>query len=190
MTAPMSFNKGAIVWFTGLPCSGKTTIGRFLLEKLAAGGFRAELLDADLLRASIGRGLGYKKEDREENVRRIAFVAGLLAKHDVIVLVAAISPYRWLRDQLRAVTPGWVEVYVDAPLSVCAERDVKGLYLKARLGELPHFTGIDDPYEPPPDPCVVCRTDRETVEESAGRVWEWLRKGKYISVDPRGTYES
>jgi len=167
---------GATVWFTGLPCSGKTTIGNYLLKNLGDLGHRVELLDGDLLRHTISSGLGYSRDDREENIRRIAFIAGLLSKHGVITLVATISPYRSIRDKVREGIPNFIEVYVNAPLAVCEKRDVKGLYLKARNGELLHFTGISDPYEPPLNPEVVCYSDRETVEESVRKICEWLKR--------------
>jgi adenylyl-sulfate kinase len=139
-------------------------------ERLWARGHRVELLDGDEVRRHLSRGLGFSKEDRNENVRRIGFVAEMLARHGVIAIVSAISPYREARDELRSSSSNFLEVYVNASLKVCEERDVKGLYRKARSGELPRFTGIDDPYEPPLFPEVECRTDRETIAESAEKI--------------------
>jgi adenylyl-sulfate kinase len=155
---------------TGLSSAGKTTLSRAVYDRLWARGHRVELLDGDKVRQNLSRGLGFSKEDRNENVRRIGFVAELLARHDVIVVVAAISPYREARDELRSRCSNFLEVYVNASLKVCEERDVKGLYRKARSGEIPCFTGIDDPYEPPLSPDVECRTDRETIAESAEKI--------------------
>ncbi len=142
---------------------------------LAKAGLEVEVLDGDLVRSSLCRDLGYSREDREENIRRIGFVAGLLARHRVIVLVSAIAPYRAIREEVRRKLQSFVEVYVDAPLRVCESRDVKGHYRKARQGELKNFTGVDSPYEPPLQAEVECRTDLETVEESSAKVLEFLR---------------
>jgi adenylyl-sulfate kinase len=162
-----------MVWFTGLSSAGKTTLGRAVCEHLRREGRRVELLDGDEVRRHLGRGLGFSKEDRDENIRRIGYVGALLARHGVIVLVSAISPYRAIRDEVRAAAGRFIEVWVNAPLEVCERRDVKGLYRKARAGEILGFTGIDDPYEPPLRPEVECRTDRESLAESAEKV---LRK--------------
>ena len=161
---------GLTVWLTGLSSAGKTTLSRAVYERLWARGHRVELLDGDEVRRHLSRGLGFSKEDRNENVRRIGFVAEMLARHGVIAIVSAISPYREARDELRSRSSNFLEVYVNASLKVCEERDVKGLYRKARSGELPRFTGIDDPYEPPLFPEVECRTDRETIAESAEKI--------------------
>jgi adenylyl-sulfate kinase len=165
---------GLVVWFTGLSGSGKTTLNHAIYERLCAKGYRAESLDGDALRRNLCRDLGFSRSDRDENIRRIGFVAGLLARNGVIVLASAISPYRAIRDELRSQIRGFVEVWVNAPLEVCERRDVKGLYRKARAGQLPGFTGIDDPYEPPLSPEVECRTDRETVADSAEKVLRYL----------------
>jgi len=163
-------HRGLTVWFTGLSASGKTTLCRAVHERLAARGCRLELLDGDTVRKHLSKGLGFSREDRDENIRRIGFVAGLLTRNGVIALAAAISPYRAVRDEVRASIGDFVEVYVNAPLEVCEGRDPKGLYRKARAGQLPAFTGIDDPYEPPLNPEVECRTDRETLEECIAKV--------------------
>jgi bifunctional enzyme CysN/CysC len=163
-------HRGLTVWFTGLSASGKTTLCRAVYERLAARGCRLELLDGDTVRKHLSKGLGFSREDRNENIRRIGFVAGLLTRNGVIALAAAISPYRAVRDEVRASIGDFVEVYVNAPLEVCESRDPKGLYRQARAGRLPAFTGIDDPYEPPLRPEVECRTDRETLEECTAKV--------------------
>jgi bifunctional enzyme CysN/CysC len=163
-------HRGLTVWFTGLSASGKSTLCRAVYERLAARGCRLELLDGDTVRKHLSKGLGFSREDRDENIRRIGFVAGLLTRNGVIALAAAISPYRAVRDEVRASIGDFVEVYVNAPLEVCEGRDPKGLYRKARAGQLPAFTGIDDPYEPPLKPEVECLTDRETLEECIAKV--------------------
>jgi bifunctional enzyme CysN/CysC len=163
-------HRGLTVWFTGLSASGKTTLCRAVHERLAARGCRLELLDGDTVRKHLSKGLGFSREDRNENIRRIGFVAGLLTRNGVIALAAAISPYRAVRDEVRASIGDFVEVYVNAPLEVCEARDPKGLYRQARAGQLPAFTGIDDPYEPPFEPEVECRTDRESLEECIAKV--------------------
>src|SRR5690349_1630599 len=138
---------GLTVWLTGLSSAGKTTICRLVFDKLASNGHRVEWLDGDVVRQHLSKGLGFSKEDRDENIRRIGFVAELLTRNGVIVLVSAISPYRAVRDEMRKRIGHFLEVYVNAPLATCERRDVKGLYRRARAGELQHFTGLDDPYE-------------------------------------------
>ncbi len=175
-----SNDRGVAVWFTGLSAAGKTTLSQLVEQELRGRGYRVEVLDGDMVRQNLTRGLGFSKADRDENIRRIGFVAHLLARNGVIVLVAAISPYREIRDEVRQRIGDFVEVYVNAPLEVCEQRDTKGLYRKARAGELKGFTGIDDPYEPPLKPEVECHTDREQVAESAGKVLRALRESGYI----------
>jgi len=165
---------GVAVWFTGLSSAGKTTIGHAVYERLWAMGYKVESLDGDVVRRHLSKDLGFTEEDRNENVRRIGFVADLLAKNGVVVLVSASSPYRAIRNELRAKIGSFIEVFVNAPLEVCEQRDVKGLYSKARAGMLSRFTGITDPYEPPLQPEIECRTDRETLAESAAKVLEYL----------------
>ena len=165
---------GLTLWFTGLSGAGKTTLNRAVYERLAQRGLPVESLDGDEVRRYLGRGLGFSKEDRDENIRRIGYVAGLLTKHGVLVLVSAISPYEAVRDEVRESIGEFAEVYVNAPVEVCEQRDVKGLYRKARNGELRGFTGIDDPYEAPQHPEVECRTDLETVEESVEKIIQYL----------------
>jgi len=170
MTKTRACPQGLTVWLTGLSSAGKTTISRSVFKALQARGQRVEWLDGDAMRLRLCAGLGFSKKDRDENVRRIGFVAELLTRHGVIVLVSAISPYRALRDEMRRRIGNFVEVYVHAPLEVCEQRDVKGIYLQARARQLQHVTGVDDPYEPPLAPEVVCPTYCEKPEDSAARV--------------------
>jgi adenylylsulfate kinase len=163
-------HKGFTIWFTGLSGSGKSTIAEIVLRKLRERGYKIELLDGDVVRTNLSKGLGFSKEDRDTNIRRIAFVAHLLARNNVGAITAAISPYRAIRDEARDMIGNFVEVFVDTPIEVCEERDVKGLYAKARAGELKMFTGIDDPYEAPLRPEVVCLTTDETPDQCADRV--------------------
>jgi adenylyl-sulfate kinase len=161
---------GLTIWFTGLSSAGKTTISQAVFERLRAEGHRVEWLDGDIMRQHLSKGLGFAKEDRDENVRRIGFVAELLTRHGVIVLVSAISPYRAVRDEMRSRIGNFMEVYVNAPLEVCRERDLKGIYRRSQSGELKHVSGVDDPYEPPLSPELVCDTSRETATESIAKV--------------------
>ncbi len=169
---------GLTVWFTGLSSAGKSTICQALYEKLWARGYKVEWLDGDVVRQHLSKDLGFSKQDRDENIRRIGFVAELLTRNGVVVLVSAISPYGSVRNEVRRRIGKFLEVYVNAPLAVCEQRDVKGLYRRARTGELHHFTGVDDPYEPPAAPEVECRTDLETLAESTAKVLDavdrWL----------------
>ncbi|MDX2229799.1 MAG: adenylyl-sulfate kinase [Leptolyngbyaceae cyanobacterium bins.349] len=163
---------GLTVWFTGLSGAGKTTISQHVYESLYTSGYKVELLDGDLVRQTLTKGLGFSQADREENIRRIGFVAHLLTRNDVIVLVSAISPYRAVRDQVRQQIGAFIEVYVNAPLEVCEQRDVKGLYQRARAGEIKQFTGIDDPYEAPMNPEVICYTQVEAIDQSVTKVMQ------------------
>ncbi|MGD1855849.1 MAG: adenylyl-sulfate kinase [Leptolyngbyaceae cyanobacterium] len=174
-------HRGVTVWFTGLSGSGKTTISQALEKKLRAAGAKLEVLDGDIVRTNLTKGLGFSKEDRDENVRRIGFVSHLLTRNGVIVLVSAISPYRAVRDQVRERVGDFVEVYANTPVEVCEERDVKGLYKKARSGEIKNFTGISDPYEEPLNPEVDCRTAEESLEESVNKVMSKLEELGYLS---------
>ena len=167
---PAAQREGRVVWFTGLSGAGKTTVASALARELEARGERIELLDGDAVRENLSKGLGFSKQDRDTNVRRIAFVAGLLAKHGVTVLVSAISPYRDTRDEVLRSLPNALEVFVDAPLEVVTRRDVKGLYEKALRGEIAHFTGVSDPYEAPLAPDVHLRTDEISVQEGVQRL--------------------
>lgn len=158
------------VWLTGLSSAGKSTIAEAVCDELRARGLPVEFLDGDVVRQNLSHGLGFSKEDRDENIRRIGFVAEFLSRHGVIVVVAAISPYRAVRDEIRAGIGTFVEVWVNAPLAVVEERDRKGIYRRCRSGELHGVTGLDDPYEPPLAPEVECHTDREILEESVVKV--------------------
>lgn len=172
--------RGVTVWFTGLSGAGKTTITQAIEKKLRENDYPVEVLDGDIVRENLTKGLGFSKADRDENIRRIGFVANLLTRHGVIVLVSAISPYREIREEVKARIGDFVEVFVNAPLAVCEDRDVKGLYKKARSGEIKTFTGISDPYEPPLNPEVECRTDLETLDESVKKVWQTLEEMGYL----------
>jgi adenylyl-sulfate kinase len=168
-------DKGFTLWFTGLSGAGKSTISEVIASRLRTEGLRTELLDGDIVRTNLSQGLGFSKEDRDINVRRIGFVCELLSRNGVAAVVAAISPYRDVREELRARIPNFFEVFVDCPLEVLSARDVKGLYKKAMAGEIAQFTGVSDPYEPPVNPDLLIRSDRESVEESVERVWAMLK---------------
>jgi bifunctional enzyme CysN/CysC len=168
--AQPSATSGLVVWFTGLSGAGKSTICKSACIELLALGFRVEVLDADEVRKGLCSDLGFTKEDRVENVRRLGFVAQLLAQHGVIVLVAAISPYRSVREELRTVVSNFIEVFVNARLAVCEQRDPKGLYKRARNKEIKNFTGIDDPYEAPLAAEVECSTEFESITASTSKV--------------------
>ena len=172
--------RGVTIWFTGLSGAGKTTISRAVAEALRSQGHQLEILDGDVVRQNLTKGLGFSKEDRDENIRRIGFVSHLLTRNGVIVLVSAISPYREIREEVRQRIGDFVEVYVNAPLAVCEGRDVKGLYQRARAGEIKGFTGIDDPYEQPLNPEIECRTDLEELEESVAKVFQKLEEFGYL----------
>jgi adenylylsulfate kinase len=161
---------GLTVWFTGLSGAGKTTISQQVGKSLIDRGYRVEYLDGDAVRQTLSKGLGFSKEDRDENIRRIGFVANLLTRNNVVVLVSVISPYQEIRQEMRDYIGRFWEVYVCAPLAICQERDVKGLYYKVQTGEIANFTGITAAYEPPLNAETVCYTDAETVEESVTKV--------------------
>ena len=161
--------------------AGKTTISGAIAQILKEKQCKLEILDGDIVRENLTKGLGFSKADRDENIRRIGFVAHLLTRNGVIVLVSAISPYREIREEVREKIGDFVEVYVNAPLTVCEDRDVKGLYKKARAGEIKGFTGIDDPYEPPTNPEIECNTDQEDLSESITKVMQKLAELGYIS---------
>jgi adenylyl-sulfate kinase len=166
----MNNDTGFVLWLTGLSGAGKSTIAGALAPRLLERGHRVEVLDGDEVRTNLCQELGFSHEDRDTNIARIGYVAGKLAKHGVVVVVAAISPYQEARDRVRAAVSNFVEVHVAAPVATCAERDVKGLYAKALAGVIPNFTGISDPYEAPLEPEVVLHTEHETVDESADKV--------------------
>jgi adenylylsulfate kinase len=171
----MTNDTGFVLWLTGLSGAGKSTVAAKLAPALAERGHRVELLDGDEVRTNLCQGLGFSRADRDTNIARIGYVAGKLAKHGVAVLVAAISPYRQARDQVRAQVDNFVEVHVAAPVQTCAERDPKGLYAKALSGQIKNFTGVSDPYEPPLAPEIVLHTEAESVDESVHQVLTWLQ---------------
>jgi adenylylsulfate kinase len=174
-------SKGVTIWLTGLPCSGKTTIANSLSKILKEKGYKVEVLDGDVIREYISKGLGFSREDRFENIRRVSFVAKLLTRNDVITIVAVISPYREMRKMAREmIGENFIEVFVNAPLEVCEKRDVKGMYKKAREGLIKNFTGIDDPYEPPENPDIEIRTDILTVPECVAKILNFLKEKGYV----------
>ena len=173
----MAGEEGFTLWFTGLSGAGKTTISELVVEELQSRGSAIEVLDGDVVRQNLSKGLGFSKEDRDTNIRRVAFVADLLSRNGVPVITAAISPYREIRDEAREMMDGrFIEAYVKASVEECERRDVKGLYAKARSGEIKEFTGVSDPYEPPENPEVVLETEEESPEESAQRIIEYLEE--------------
>ncbi len=178
-------SKGFTLWFTGLSGAGKSTLSVPVAERLREIGKRVEILDGDVVRTNLSKGLGFSKEDRDTNIRRIGFVANLLSRNGLVAITAAISPYRAIRDEVRKLVTGdgggFVEVFVKCPIPVLAERDVKGLYKKALAGEIKNFTGIDDPYEEPVAPEVTVHSDRDTVEEGIARIMRRLEELGYLN---------
>jgi adenylyl-sulfate kinase len=178
-------SRGFTIWFTGLPCSGKSTLARKLARKLLRRGRRVEVLDGDLVRQSLSYGLGFNREDRDRNIQRVAFVANLLARNGVVVIVAVVSPYRAARDEARRSLQRFFEVHVDCPVSECERRDVKGMYKRARAGDLHGFTGVDDPYEVPLAPELTVATNLQSSDESAACVESALVESQLLSAsDP------
>lgn len=167
-------HKGFTLWFTGMSGAGKSTISEKIFARLKDAGAKVELLDGDVVRTHLSKGLGFSKEDRDTNIRRIGFVCELLTRNGVIAIVAAISPYKEVRDEVRSRIGNFVEVCVQCPIEVLAQRDVKGLYKKALAGEIPEFTGVSDPYEPPDNPEVTVDSSQETVDASVEKVWKRL----------------
>jgi adenylylsulfate kinase len=177
----MADDKGFTLWFTGLSGAGKTTVSHLVETELRDRGSRVEVLDGDVVRENLSKGLGFSKEDRDTNIRRIAFVADLLSRNGVPVITAAISPYRELRDEARQLMGDrFIEVFVKASVEVCAERDVKGLYEKAFKGEIKEFTGVSDPYEPPLNPELTLDTEHQSPEESAAAIVSLLEERQLI----------
>ena len=175
--------EGFTLWFTGLPCSGKTTIADKVAEVLRARGLRVERLDGDVVRKGLTRDLGFSKEDRDINIERVTFVAKLLSRNGVATLVSFVSPYRKARDKARQECTNFVEIYVKAPVEVCEQRDVKGMYKKAKMGIIKDFTGVDDPYEEPLNPELVLETDKLSVEECVNKVIEKLLELGYLEKE-------
>jgi adenylylsulfate kinase len=177
----MGVQKGFTVWFTGLPCSGKTTIADRVAEVLRNNGHRVERLDGDIVRQGLTSDLGFTKEDRDENIKRVTFVSKLLTRNGVMVLATFVSPYRERRKKTREEIGDFIEVYTRCPIEVCIERDVKGMFKKALSGEIINFTGIDDPYEEPENPELILDTDKESIDESIQKVLLKLKELGYVS---------
>ena len=177
-------DEGFCLWFTGLSGAGKSTIAEVVVDELRRRGQRVELLDGDEVRENLSKGLGFSKEDRDTNIRRIGWVAAVLARNGVVAITAAISPYRDIRDEVRGQIDNFVEVFVDTPIALCEERDTKGLYAKARSGEIPQFTGVSDPYEPPLAPEVRVVTHDRDVAASAAQVLSYLEEAGLVRAGP------
>jgi adenylylsulfate kinase len=179
----MANNTGFTIWFTGLSGSGKSTLSDIIEQRLKEHGRNVEVLDGDIVRTHLSKGLGFSREDRDTNIKRIAFVCGLLTRNGVVCISAAIAPYSEAREWARKEIGSFVEVYVKCPLSVCRERDVKGLYKLVDEGKIKNFTGVDDPYEEPEHPDLVIETDKETIEESVARIFAKLEELGYLEAD-------
>lgn len=186
----MSPQNGFTLWLTGLSGAGKTSIAQALEARLQAQGRYVERLDGDTVRQGLTRDLGFSKEDRDKNIERVTYVAKLLSRNGVAVLCAFISPYRAARDLARSETTQFIEVHVHAPLEVCIQRDVKGLYAKALSGELKQFTGVDDPYEAPLSPEIVLETHKQTLDESVAQVWAYLQARGLVAGNSEDTSNS
>jgi adenylyl-sulfate kinase len=169
-------HKGFTLWFTGMSGAGKSTVSERVVERLRTAGAKVELLDGDIVRTHLSKGLGFSREDRDINIRRIGFVCELLSRNGVIAVVAAISPYRAVREEVRSRIANFVEVYVHCPIEVLAERDVKGLYKKALAGEIANFTGVSDPYEPPANPEITIDSSTEQIDDSVEKVFDKLQE--------------
>ena len=176
-------NKGFTIWFTGLSGAGKSTLSEIIEERLRARGRSVEVLDGDIVRTHLSKGLGFSREDRDTNIKRIAFVCGLLTRNGVICISAAIAPYAEAREWARKEIGNFVEIYVKCPIEVCRQRDVKGLYKLVDEGKIKGFTGVDDPYEEPEHPELVIETDKETIEESVSRIFTKLTELGYLEAD-------
>lgn len=178
---------GFTIWFTGLSGAGKSTLSEVIEKRLRARGCKVEVLDGDIVRTHLSKGLGFSREDRDTNIKRIAFVCSLLTRNGVICISAAISPYREAREWARREIGNFVEVYVKCPIEVCRQRDVKGLYKLVDEGKIKGFTGVDDPYEEPEHPDLVIETDKETVAASVARIFARLEELGYL--EPEGAHE-
>lgn len=176
-------NKGFTIWFTGLSGAGKSTLAEALEQRLRERGRNVEILDGDVVRTHLSKGLGFSREDRDTNIKRIAFVCSLLTRNGAVCISAAISPYREARAWARAEIGNFVEIYVKCSLEVCRQRDVKGLYKLVDDGKIKNFTGVDDPYEEPEHPELIIESDRETVEESLTRIFAHLVESGYLEAE-------
>jgi len=176
-------NTGFTIWFTGLSGAGKSTLSEIIEQRLKERGRNVEILDGDIVRTHLSKGLGFSREDRDTNIKRIAFVCSLLTRNGVVCISAAIAPYREARDWAREQIGNFVEVYVNCPIEVCRQRDVKGLYKLVDEGKLKGFTGVDDPYEEPEHPELVIETDKETIEESVSRIFAKLEELGYLEPE-------
>ena len=183
-------NTGFTIWFTGLSGSGKSTLSEIIEQRLKERGRNIEVLDGDIVRTHLSKGLGFSREDRDTNIKRIAFVCGLLTRNGVICISAAIAPYREAREWARNEIGNFVEVYVKCPIEVCRQRDVKGLYKLVDEGKIKGFTGVDDPSEEPEHPELVIETDRETIEESLTRIFDKLVELGYLEPEETSDDES
>lgn len=179
----MANTTGFALWFTGLSGAGKSTLSELIEQRLKARSYNVEVLDGDIVRTHLSKGLGFSREDRDTNIKRIAFVCSLLSRNGVVCISAAISPYREAREWARREISNFVEVYVKCPLEVCRQRDVKGLYKLVEEGKIKNFTGVDDPYEEPENPELVIETDKETVEESVERIFVRLQELGYLEAE-------
>ncbi len=183
-------NIGFTIWFTGLSGSGKSTLSEVIEQRLKARGRNVEVLDGDIVRTHLSKGLGFSREDRDTNIKRIGFVCGLLTRNGVVCISAAIAPYHEARDWARKEIGNFVEVYVKCPIEVCRQRDVKGLYKLVDEGKIKNFTGVDDPYEEPVHPELIIETDKETVEESVTRIFARLTELGYLESEESHEDES
>ena len=183
-------NTGFTIWFTGLSGSGKSTLSEIIEQRLRERGRNVEVLDGDIVRTHLSKGLGFSREDRDTNIKRIAFVCSLLTRHGVVCISAAIAPYREARDWARQHIGNFVEIYVKCPIDVCRQRDVKGLYKLVDEGKIKGFTGVDDPYEEPEHPELVIETDKETIEESLERIFAKLVELGYLEGEETSEEES
>ena len=179
-------HRGFTLWFTGLPSAGKSTLANLVAQEFRGRNIGFEVLDGDVVRTHLCKGLGFSKEDRDENIRRIGFVCAMLSRHGVAAIAAAISPYRAIRDEVRAAIPNFVEVYVQASVETCTQRDVKGLYKKALAGEIKNFTGVSDPYEPPLNPELIVHTESESPADCAARIMRKLESLGYLQAAEAG----
>ena len=183
-------NTGFTIWFTGLSGAGKSTLAEVIERRLKEQGRNVEILDGDIVRTHLSKGLGFSREDRDTNIKRIAFVCSLLTRNGVVCISAAIAPYREAREWARREIGDFVEVYLKCPIEVCRQRDVKGLYKLVDEGKIKNFTGVDDPYEEPETPELVVETDKESVEESVSRIFAKLVELGYLENEANSEDEA